>query len=307
MSKKIFTDEEEQIKEVIIASRKLEEYLWREYNGQWNIEEWRRMFRKRIQKIDDIDINNPHAIIEMRKRVMTSKVFTNEHILGTILFEKTMMSEVNGKFTADYLWDEKGIVSFLKVDKGLAEEKNGVKLMKEIPNLKEEIEEANKKHVFGTKMRSVIYEPNVEGIKAIVAQQFEFAKTICDGGLVPIIEPEVDIHSEQKELCEKILKDEIIRKLKEWNPADKIMFKFTIPTVANHYLDLYDYDCVVRIVALSGGYEIDEACELLAKNNRMIASFSRALLQDLNAHQTQEEFDTALNNAIVKIYNASIA
>ena len=247
-----------------------------------------------------------NLIHEMRKRVMTSKVFTNEHILGTILFEKTMMSEVNGKFTADYLWDEKGIVSFLKVDKGLAEEKNGVKLMKEIPNLKEEIEEASQKHVFGTKMRSVIYEANEEGIRDIVNQRFEFAKTICDGGLVPIIEPEVDIHSEQKELCEKILKDEIIRKLKEWNPADKIMFKFTIPTVANHYLDLYDYDCVVRIVALSGGYEIDEACELLAKNNRMIASFSRALLQDLNAHQTQEEFDTALNNAIVKIYNASI-
>ena len=247
-----------------------------------------------------------NLIHEMRKRVMTSKVFTNEHILGTILFEKTMMSEVNGKFTADYLWDEKGIVSFLKVDNGLAEEKNGVKLMKEIPNLKEEIEEANKKHVFGTKMRSVIYEANEEGIRDIVNQQFEFANTICDGGLVPIIEPEVDIHSEQKELCEKILKDEIIRKLKEWNPADKIMFKFTIPTVANHYLDLYDYDCVVRIVALSGGYEIDEACELLAKNNRMIASFSRALLQDLNVHQTQEEFDTALNNAIVKIYNASI-
>lgn len=247
-----------------------------------------------------------NLIHEMRKRVMTSKVFTNEHILGTILFEKTMMSEVNGKFTADYLWDEKGIVSFLKVDKGLAEEKNGVKLMKEIPNLKEEIEEANKKHVFGTKMRSVIYEANKEGIRDIVEQQFEFAKAICDGGLVPIIEPEVDIHSEQKELCEKILKEEIIRKLKEWNPADKIMFKFTIPTVANHYLDLYDYDCVVRIVALSGGYGIDEACKLLSKNNRMIASFSRALLQDLNAHQTEEEFDTALNNAIVKIYNASI-
>ena len=245
-------------------------------------------------------------IHEMRKRVFTSKSFTNEHIIGAILFEKTMLSKVNGEFTADYLWNEKKIVSFLKVDKGLAEQNNGVKLMKPIPELETELKEAVEKHVFGTKMRSVIYEPNVEGIKAIVAQQFEFAKTICDGGLVPIIEPEVDIHSEQKELCEKILKDEIIRKLKEWNPADKIMFKFTIPTVANHYLDLYDYDCVVRIVALSGGYEIDEACELLAKNNRMIASFSRALLQDLNAHQTQEEFDTALNNAIVKIYNASI-
>ena len=247
-----------------------------------------------------------NLIHEMRKRVMTSKVFTNEHILGTILFEKTMMSEVNGKFTADYLWDEKGIVSFLKVDKGLAEEKNGVKLMKEIPNLKEEIEEANKKHVFGTKMRSVIYEANEEGIKEIVKQQFEFAKIICDNDLVPIIEPEVDINSPEKAKCEEILKEEIKKQLANWNKDYKIMFKFTIPTVENHYLDLYDYECVVRIVALSGGYDIDKAVELLAKNNRMIASFSRALLQDLNVNQTQEEFDQKLNDVIVKIYNASI-
>lgn len=245
-------------------------------------------------------------IHEMRKRVMTSKAFTNEHILGTILFEKTMMSQVNGKFTADYLWEDKGIVSFLKVDKGLAEEKNGVKLMKEIPNLAEQLKEANAKHVFGTKMRSVIYEANEEGIKDIVNQQFEFAKIICNAGLVPIIEPEVDINSADKEFCEKMLKDEVINHLKTWNPADKIMFKFTIPTVDNLYLDLYNYDCVVRVVALSGGYGVDEACDLLAKNNRMIASFSRALLEDLNAHQTAEEFDTALDNAITKIYNASI-
>ena len=144
-----------------------------------------------------------NLIHEMRKRVMTSKVFTNEHILGTILFEKTMMSEVNGKFTADYLWNEKGIVSFLKVDKGLAEEKNGVKLMKEIPNLKEEIEEASQKHVFGTKMRSVIYEANEEGIRDIVNQQFEFAKTICDGGLVPIIKPEENNKFRKKENAKK--------------------------------------------------------------------------------------------------------
>ena len=247
-----------------------------------------------------------NLIHEMRKRVITSKVFNNEHILGTILFEKTMMSEVDGKFTADYLWEEKGIVSFLKVDKGLEEEHNGVKLMKSIPMLKEELDEANKKHIFGTKMRSVIYEANEEGIKQIVDQQFEFAKIICDNGLVPIIEPEVDIHSTEKELCEKILKDEIIKHLEKWNAEDKIMFKFTIPTIANHYLDLYNYDAVVRIVALSGGYEIDEACELLVKNDKMIASFSRALLQDLNVKQTPEEFDRALNSAIEKIYNASI-
>lgn len=245
-------------------------------------------------------------IHEMRKRVFTSKSFTNEHIIGAILFERTMLSKVNDEYTADYLWNEKHIVSFLKVDKGLAEEKNGVKLMKEIPDLQKELQEANEKNVFGTKMRSVIYEANEEGIKAIVKQQFDFAKTICDAGLVPIIEPEVDIHSAEKEKCEEILKAEIVNRLKTWNKEDKIMFKFTIPTVANHYLDLYDYECVVRIVALSGGYDIDEAVELLAKNNRMIASFSRALLQDLNAKQTQEEFDQKLNDAIVKIYNASI-
>ena len=247
-----------------------------------------------------------NLIHEMRKRVFTSKSFTNEHIIGAILFEKTMLSKVNDEFTADYLWNEKKIVSFLKVDKGLAEETNGVKLMKEIPNLAEELQEAREKNVFGTKMRSVIYEANEEGIKAVVAQQFEFAKIICDAGLVPIIEPEVDIHAQEKEKCEEILKAEVKAQLDKWNQNDKIMFKFTIPTVANHYLDLYNYDCVVRIVALSGGYDIEEAVTLLAQNNKMIASFSRALLQNLNVHQTQEEFDEKLNDVIVKIYNASI-
>ena len=248
-----------------------------------------------------------NLIHEMRKRVFTSKSFTNEHIIGAILFEKTMMSKVNDEFTADYLWNQKHIVSFLKVDKGLQEENNGVKLMKPIPELAEELREANEKHVFGTKMRSVIYEANREGIAEIVKQQFEFAKIICDVGLVPIIEPEVDINSAEKEKCEEILKEEIKKQLETWNKEDKIMFKFTIPTVANHYLDLYDYECVVRIVALSGGYDIDKAVELLAQNNKMIASFSRALLQDLNAHQSQEEFDQKLNDVIVKIYNASIS
>lgn len=245
-------------------------------------------------------------IHEMRKRVFTSKSFTKEHIIGAILFERTMLSKVNDEYTADYLWNEKKIVSFLKVDKGLAEQENGVKLMKKIPELQKELQEANEKNVFGTKMRSVIYEANEEGIKAIVKQQFDFAKIICDAGLVPIIEPEVDINAPEKAKCEEILKAEIKNRLATWNQDDKIMFKFTIPTVANHYLDLYNYECVVRIVALSGGYGIEEAVELLSKNNRMIASFSRALLQDLNAHQTQEEFDRKLNDVIVKIYNASI-
>ena len=245
-------------------------------------------------------------IHEMRKRVFTSKAFTNERIIGAILFERTMLSKVNDQYTADYLWNEKKIVSFLKVDKGLSEQENGVKLMKEIPELQKELQEANEKNVFGTKMRSVIYAANEEGIKAIVKQQFDFAKIICDAGLVPIIEPEVDIHAPEKEKCEEILKAEIKNRLATWNEEDKIMFKFTIPTVVNHYLDLYDYACVVRIVALSGGYDIEEAVELLSKNNRMIASFSRALLQDLNAHQTQEEFDQKLHDVIVKIYEASI-
>ena len=261
--------------------------------------------------IDESEYNTEeemfNLIHEMRKRVFTSKAFTNEHIIGAILFEKTMLSKVNDEYTADYLWNEKRIVSFLKVDKGLAEQANGVKLMKEIPTLAEELREAREKNVFGTKMRSVIYEANEEGIRAVVKQQFEFAKQICDAGLVPIIEPEVDINAPEKEKCEEILKSEVKKQLDSWNEEDKIMFKFTIPTVANHYLDLYDYSCVVRIVALSGGYDVDKAVELLAQNNRMIASFSRALLQDLNAHQTQEEFDKKLNDVIVKIYNASIS
>ena len=243
----------------------------------------------------------------MRKRVFTSKAFTNDKIIGAILFERTMLSKVDGEFTADYLWNQKKIVSFLKVDKGLAEEKNGVKLMKPIANLEEELKEANEKNVFGTKMRSVIYEANEEGIKDIVNQQFEFAEIICNAGLVPIIEPEVDINSAEKEKCEEILKREVIKHLENWDVAKKIMFKFTIPTKANLYLDLYNYDCVVRVVALSGGYELEKAVELLSKNNRMIASFSRALLQDLNVNQTQEEFDEKLGNVINKIYEASIS
>lgn len=245
-------------------------------------------------------------IHEMRKRVMTSKEFTNDHILGTILFEKTMNSKVNDKYTADYLWDEKRIVSFLKVDKGLCEKENDVKLMKDIPNLVETLKCAKDKHVFGTKMRSVIYEANEQGIKDIVNQQFEIAKIICDNGLVPIIEPEVDINSTTKELCEKILLDEVKSHLDNWNSEDKIMFKFTIPTVPNLYLDLYNYDCVVRIVALSGGYSNAQACSLLALNNRMIASFSRALLEGLKAQQSQEEFDSKLKTSIEMIYDASI-
>ncbi len=245
-------------------------------------------------------------IHQMRTRVITSAVFNDKHILGTILFYKTMMGKIEGEYSADYLWNKKNIVSFLKVDKGLEEEVNGVKLMKPIPDLENQLDEANEKHVFGTKMRSVIYEANEKGIEDIVNQQFEFAKVICNKGLVPIIEPEVDINSKDKEKCEEILHEKIKEKLNNWGSEDKIMFKFTIPTKANLYEDLYNYEAVIRVVALSGGYNIDKACELLSKNNKMIASFSRALLENLNVNQTKEEFDRELDNAITKIYNASI-
>ena len=246
------------------------------------------------------------CIHQMRKRVFTSPVFTSDKILGTILFYKTMESEVDGKYTAAYLWEDKKIVSFLKVDKGLEEENNNVKLMKPISDLEDQLKTARERGVFGTKMRSVILGSNREGIKEIVKQQFEFAKTICDNGLVPIIEPEVDINIPDKKEAEAILKEEVKNVLDNWNQEDLIMFKFTIPTEANLYEDLYNYPCLVRIVALSGGYETDEACRLLKQNNRMIASFSRALLQDLNANQTEEEFNTALKKAIDEIYDASI-
>lgn len=245
-------------------------------------------------------------IHQMRTRVITSDVFNDNHILGTILFYKTMMGKIEGEYSADYLWNKKNIVSFLKVDKGLEEEENGVKLMKTIPDLENQLDEANEKHVFGTKMRSVIYEANEKGIEDIVNQQFEFAKVICNKGLVPIIEPEVDINSKDKEKCEEILHKKIKEKLNNWDLKDKIMFKFTIPTKANLYEDLYNYEAVIRVVALSGGYDIDKACELLSKNNKMIASFSRALLENLNVNQTKEEFDRELDNAITEIYNASI-
>ena len=245
-------------------------------------------------------------IHEMRKRVFTSPSF-DKRVLGAILFSKTMESKVNDVYTSEYLWNEKQIVSFLKVDKGLEKEVSGVQLMRDIDDLDEQLDLARKRGVFGTKMRSVIKEASKEGIDAVVTQQFNVAKKICDRGLVPIIEPEVDINSEDKELCEELLKDKIIEKLEKWDKKDLIMFKFTLPTIDNYYKDLYDYEAVVRIVALSGGYSIDKACELLEKNNNIIASFSRALLEGLSANQTDEEFDTVLNNSIQKIYSSSIS
>ena len=242
---------------------------------------------------------------EMRTRIIKSPSFTGEKIIGAILFEKTIERKIDDKFTADYLWEEKGIVPFLKVDKGLQPEANGVQLMKDIPTLDELLKKGIEKHIFGTKMRSVI-KANEEGIKAIVAQQFDIAKKILSYGLIPIIEPEVDIHSVDKEKCEEILKKEIFANLDKLDKDQKIMLKLTIPSVEGFYSDVIAHDNVLRVVALSGGYTRADSNEKLAKNPGLIASFSRALTEGLNVDQTQKEFDDLLEESIDGIYQASI-
>ena len=243
---------------------------------------------------------------EMRTRIIKSPSFTGEKIIGAILFEKTIERKIDDKFTADYLWEEKGIVPFLKVDKGLQPEANGVQLMKDIPTLDELLKKGIEKHIFGTKMRSVIKSANEEGIKAIVAQQFDIAKKILSYGLIPIIEPEVDIHSVDKEKCEEILKKEIFANLDKLDKDQKIMLKLTIPSVEGFYSDVIAHDNVLRVVALSGGYTRADSNEKLAKNPGLISSFSRALTEGLNVDQTQKEFDDLLEESIDGIYQASI-
>ncbi|MFR2988752.1 MAG: fructose bisphosphate aldolase [Faecalibacillus sp.] len=243
---------------------------------------------------------------EMRTRIIKSPSFTGDKVIGAILFEKTIERKIDDKFTADYLWEEKGIVPFLKVDKGLQPEANGVQLMKDIPTLDELLKKGIEKHIFGTKMRSVIKSANEEGIKAIVAQQFDIAKKILSYGLIPIIEPEVDIHSVDKEKCEEILKKEIFANLDKLDKDQKIMLKLTIPSVEGFYSDVIAHDNVLRVVALSGGYTRADSNEKLAKNPGLIASFSRALTEGLNVDQTQKEFDDLLEESIDGIYQASI-
>lgn len=243
---------------------------------------------------------------EMRTRIITSPAFDANQILGAILFEQTMDSKIEGMYTGDYLAEKKGIAPFLKVDKGLADESNGVQLMKPITDLEDILKRANERHIFGTKMRSVIKEANPEGIKAVVDQQFEIGKQIIAAGLVPIIEPEVDINSPEKEKIEEILKADIQNSLDKLSENEHVMLKLTIPTQANTYKALIEHPNVVRVVALSGGYERDEANEKLKANDGLIASFSRALSQDLNVNQTDEAFNTALKEAVSSIYEASV-
>ncbi len=243
---------------------------------------------------------------KMRTRIIKSNSFNNNHILGAILFENTMDRKIDRYYTANYLWKEKGILPFLKIDKGLAIEENGVMLMNPIPNLEELLKRAVSRNIFGTKMRSVINELNEEGIKQIVEQQFEIAKIIISYDLVPIIEPEVNIYAKNKKEIEDILLKYIIKELDKLPAENKVIFKLTIPTKKNLYSNLMKDPKVVRVVALSGGYSRKKANRLLGKNKGLIASFSRALLEGLNANQTDLEFDQRLDKSIKEIYKASI-
>ena len=242
---------------------------------------------------------------QMRTRIIKSPSLNAERTLGAILFDMTMERTIDGKGTAEYLWENKKIVPFLKIDNGLAAEENGVQVMKAIPELDDRLARANGHKVFGTKMRSVIKLANRKGIQQVVNQQFEIGKKILAAGLVPIIEPEVDINSHEKEQAEGILKLEILDQLNKLKENQNVMLKLTLPSQDNFYSDLVAHPRVIRVVALSGGYARDEANKMLAKNNGVIASFSRALTEGLSAQQSDKEFDDALDKAVQGIFEAS--
>ncbi len=246
-----------------------------------------------------------NLVHEMRTRIITSTPFSGERVLGAILFENTLDREIEGMSSAHYLWQKKRVIPFLKVDKGLAEESNGVQVMKPMPGLDALLAKAVAQDVFGTKMRSVVKLANHQGIKDVVAQQFEVGKQILAAGLVPIIEPEVDIHSPQKAEAEALLKLEILTQLNLLSEGQEVMLKLTLPTEANFYKELIDHPRVLKVVALSGGYSRDEANAKLAENQGMIASFSRALTEGISAKQSQQEFEATLDEAIEAIYQAS--
>ena len=244
-------------------------------------------------------------IHQMRSRMMTSPVFNGERVLGAILFEGTMEREVEGLGAAEYLWKRKQVIPFLKIDKGLADEVDGCQIMKPNPDLDALLVRATAKGIFGTKMRSVIKEANEKGIKAVVAQQFEVGRQILRAGLVPIIEPEVDINSATKGEAEVILKAALLEELNK-QPADQpVMLKLTLPNIDNFYSELVAHPSVLRVVALSGGYTRDESNKKLAANNGVIASFSRALTEGLSAKQSDADFNATLDSAIAGIYAAS--
>lgn len=243
-------------------------------------------------------------IHQMRTRMITSPAFATGKIIGVILFERTMRGKIEGMPTADFLWEKRHIVPFLKVDKGLQDEANGVQLMKPFPELGKLCEEAVGYHVFGTKMRSVIKQANEQGIHDIVEQQFQWGKEILSHGLVPILEPEVDIHCPEKAKAEEILKRELLAQLDKM--TEPVMLKITIPTVDNFYKEIIEHPMMLRVVALSGGYSREQANELLSRNHGVIASFSRALVEGLSAQQTDAEFNAMLEASIEDVYQASI-
>lgn len=243
----------------------------------------------------------------MRSRLITSPSFTSEKVLAAILFEMTMDREIEGIPTAQYLWEKKGIVPLLKIDKGLADEENDVQVMKPMPELDKLLDRGVEKGIFGTKERSVINAANAEGIQAVVDQQFEIGKQVLAKGMVPILEPEVTISINDKKEAEELLKAALLKGLDDIPEGQQVMIKVSIPTVDNFYKDLINHPKVMRVVALSGGYERDDANERLSRNKGLIASFSRALLEGLTADQSQEEFDNTLATTIDGIYKASIA
>jgi len=244
---------------------------------------------------------------EMRTRIITSPSFTSDHIIGAILFEQTMDREIEGMPTGDYLWQKKGVVPFLKIDKGLADLDQGVQLMKPMPDLADLLRRGVEKHMFGTKERSVIKENDAAGIARVVAQQFEVGRQVLDAGLMPILEPEVDIHASDRAAIEETLKRELLAGLDALPQGEQVMLKLTIPEQDGFYGDLVAHPKVLRVVALSGGFARDEANEKLARNPGVIASFSRALSEGLSAQQSQEEFDATLADAASKIHAASVA
>jgi fructose-bisphosphate aldolase class I len=243
---------------------------------------------------------------KMRERIVTSKSFNGDRILAAILFEDTCRREIEGMPSAKFLWEKKGVVPIIKIDQGLEEERNGVQLMKPLSKLDDLLELAKENDIFGTKARSVIKLANENGIKANVQQQFNVGKKVCEAGLHPIIEPEVDIKSPEKEQAEDILKEVLLDNLNALAPDEKIMLKLTIPTKANLYKEVIAHPNVLRVVALSGGYSRSDANELLAQNEDMIASFSRALTEGLSANDSADEFDAKLDDSIGSIYSASV-
>ncbi|WP_299417136.1 fructose bisphosphate aldolase [uncultured Sulfitobacter sp.] len=253
------------------------------------------------------DVEMYAAVHAMRSRIILADDFTSDKILGAILFERTMDSQINGKPTAQVLWEDRGVVPFLKIDKGLADEANGVQMLKPMPELDALLEKANANGIFGTKERSLIHMANAQGISDVVAQQFDIAKQVAAAGLVPIVEPEVHIDSDTKAEAEDMLEAEMMKHLNGLPEDVNVILKLTIPTKAGLYDAAADHSRVLRVVALSGGYSTDTACDLLSQNHKMIASFSRALAEGLNVKMTDAEFNTRLSRNIGQIYDASVA